>query len=255
LEDWEDALNTFLMPWKEQDNVIGALVCGSFVTGNPTEHSDLDVHIILSDETDWRERGNRIINGFLVEYFANPVSRIRDYFREDHQDHRHMAAVQFVTGRVLFDTDGAVRQLKAEAEEWVRKPLVRPEQAAVELAQYALWDNLDNLQEAFDRQSPDVAYVYHHVLARIYEAYARYLGHPTLSYYQQYRILQDPNEGKRKYLMDPFPDAGFVQLFLNAVAETDVSRMLAHAEGLTDHALSSMGGFDVDGFRFRSPAK
>ena len=55
--DWEKALNKFLKPWKKRKDVIGFLVCGSYITGNPTNRSDVDLHIITSEENDWRERG------------------------------------------------------------------------------------------------------------------------------------------------------------------------------------------------------
>lgn len=80
MKPWEDALNKFLASWKEQKDVIGAIVCGSFITGLPTERSDIDLHIILSDEVDWRERGNQYVDGFLIEYFVNPPRQNKEIF-------------------------------------------------------------------------------------------------------------------------------------------------------------------------------
>lgn len=80
MERWEEALDKFLSEWRRRDYVVGALVCGSYVTGSPTARSDIDVHIILAEESDWRERGNRYVDGCLIEYFANPPRQIRTYF-------------------------------------------------------------------------------------------------------------------------------------------------------------------------------
>ena len=96
-------------------DVIGAIVCGSYITGVLAERSDIDVHIILSDEVDWRERGNQYIDGLLMEYFANPPRQIRRYFAEDYRDRSTMSMVQFITGRVIFDHRGIIEQLKVEA--------------------------------------------------------------------------------------------------------------------------------------------
>jgi hypothetical protein len=102
MQEWKIALEEFLKDWKIRNDVVGALVCGSYITGNPSKRSDIDVHILLSDDVEWRERGNRIINGFLIEYFVNPPKQIRRYFQEDFQDHRTMSMVQFITGMTVY---------------------------------------------------------------------------------------------------------------------------------------------------------
>ncbi|MGE8035840.1 nucleotidyltransferase domain-containing protein [Lysinibacillus sp. NPDC093692] len=61
MEEWRIALEEFLKDWKNRNDVVGALVCGSYVTGNPTNRSDIDVHIILSDDVDWREGINLLM--------------------------------------------------------------------------------------------------------------------------------------------------------------------------------------------------
>ena len=71
MEKWELALKKFLKNWENKKEVVGAIVCGSYITGNPSNHSDIDIHLLLSSKTKWRERGNVIIDGILIEYFAN----------------------------------------------------------------------------------------------------------------------------------------------------------------------------------------
>ena len=73
LINWREKLDIFMSNFEHSDDVIGILVCGSYVTGNPTNHSDLDVHIILNNAVGYRARGNKIIDGLLIEYFANPL--------------------------------------------------------------------------------------------------------------------------------------------------------------------------------------
>ena len=255
MEAWEVALNTFLDEWRDRDEVAGALVCGSFVTGNPTSHSDIDVVIVLRDGNEWRERGNRIVNGFLIEYFANPPAQIRQYFKGDYAGNRRVEAVLFTTGRVLFDHDGTVERLKSEAEEWMAREFEPPSDAWAESNKYTLWDNLDNLQDAFEHGSPDFPFVYHNTLTCIYSTYARHLRHPAVSFAKLHKCLTEPGEAQRRYRMDPFPDEEFLCLFAKSVTETEPSRMIEYAETLARHVLDKMGGFDIDGWAFRSPAK
>ena len=76
MTNWREKLNIFTENFKHKNDVIGILVCGSYITGSPTNHSDLDVHMVLENNVNYRERGNKIIDGLLIEYFANPPRQI-----------------------------------------------------------------------------------------------------------------------------------------------------------------------------------
>jgi hypothetical protein len=121
MAEWEAALAKWLEPWRTRPEVTGALVCGSYVTGDPSPRSDIDVHVVLKPATKWRERGNDVVDGFLIEYFANPPKSIRGYFRQNYAANDHMDATMFVTGRILFDRSGAVAKLKREASAWIAR--------------------------------------------------------------------------------------------------------------------------------------
>jgi len=136
MEEWQIALGEFLKDWKNRNDVVGALVCGSYVTGNPSKRSDIDIHIILTDDVDWRERGNKIINGFLIEYFANPPKQIQKYFQEDFQNHRTMSMIQFITGEILFDNTGIISEIRIEAEKWLNKKYDELNKTALEIKKY-----------------------------------------------------------------------------------------------------------------------
>ncbi|MFC0469146.1 nucleotidyltransferase domain-containing protein [Halalkalibacter kiskunsagensis] len=138
MEMWEVVLNKFIDEWKNRSDVTAALVCGSYITGNPSKRSDLDIHIILSDDVDWRERGNKIIDGLLIEYFVNPPRQIRKYFQDDYRDRRTMSMVQFITGKVLFDKHNVIQELKTEAQEWINKKYENTNQVLLEIKKYGI---------------------------------------------------------------------------------------------------------------------
>ncbi len=129
------------------------MVCGSYITGNPSERSDIDVHIVLKDGTRWRERGNKIIDGRMIEYFSNPPKQIVEYFKEDHEEGVQMAVIQFLTGRVIFD-DGSIKRLQKEAKKWYAKPFNKPSSVSLSLTKYGLWDRGDNLHDALEHDAP-----------------------------------------------------------------------------------------------------
>lgn len=251
MKPWEDALNKFLASWKEQKDVIGAIVCGSFITGLPTERSDIDLHIILSDEVDWRERGNQYVDGFLIEYFVNPPRQIRRYFAEDYSDRSTMSMVQFITGKVIFDNHGIIEQLKLEANQWKDKKYGDLDASMIAIKKYRLWDSLDNLLDCYETGRADFAFVYQHSLVLLFNDYCSLLNIEQIPYCQISRYLSDPSY-LSKYLKTPFPDQVFSNMFLMAIETHEQGLMMKAYEKLLDHVYGQLGGFDIDGWHIRT---
>src|SRR5690554_3779093 len=168
MKPWEKAIKIFLAEWKDKTDITAALVCGSFITGSPSNRSDIDIHIILSDKVTWRERGNKYINGMLVEYFANPPRQIRKYFEEDHDDNSTMSMVQFITGKEVFDKSGVIKQLKEEAMVWKDKSYNEINKTLLEIKKYGLWDAYDNLLDCYETERQDFDFVYYNSLLTIF---------------------------------------------------------------------------------------
>jgi predicted nucleotidyltransferase len=249
---WEEAVNLFLKDWEKKKEVIGALVCGSYITGNPSEHSDIDLHIILANKTKWRERGNKFVNGFLIEYFANPPKQIKKYFDEDFGDNSYQAPIMFITGKVLFDKEGEIAKLKHIAQKIKNKKFPKLSKVPFELKKYSLWDNLDNLHDNYKKNRDDFYYIYYNYLRQIYETYARYKRVSVINVDKTYSIFTDAATLK-KYLEKDFPDKKFVNLFLKSLKIGSRESMLKNFEELLAYIFDSMNGFNVDGWKIKSP--
>ncbi len=250
MEPWEKAVNRFLDEWRGRGDLTGALVCGSYVTGNPSPRSDIDIHIVLTEDTDWRMRGSKMVDGFLVEYFVNPPGQIRAYFEEDHRGNRRDAATQFATGRVVFDNDGAVAALKMEAVEWLAKEFDPLDDVVVELNKYGLWDVMDNLRDLHEKDSPSFRYAYYNGLRQLLGFYSRYVGCTVYSPERVVEMLTD-QATRAKYLEEDFPDRVFAGLFVEAVTAED--GLLGRFEAVYGHVVSRLGGFRLDGWSLRTP--
>lgn len=251
MEEWKIALEEFLVDWKKRNDVVGALVCGSYITGNPSKRSDIDVHIILADDADWRERGNLITNGFLIEYFVNPPKQILKYFQEDFQNLRTMSMVQFITGITLFDKTGVINELKVEAQKWMKKEYNELNEAILEMKKYSIWDSLDNLKDCFEQKRVDFHFVYYNSLANLFSEYCNFLRLETIPYYQICSYLSDSTYIK-KYLKNIFPDTKFNNTFIRAIQEVDGQKMMEVYEELVTHVFNQMGGFNIDGWKLKS---
>jgi hypothetical protein len=253
MRTWEDKLDEFLVPWRKTPELIGVLACGSFVTGNPNPNSDLDVHLLLSESVDWRKRGNRIIDGLLIEYFANPPRQIRTYFTENYESHSMMTMTQFITGRILFDATGELAVLREEARTWAAKPLPAQPEWKTESDKYGIWDTGDNLADAAKRGAPDLPFLYFTGLHKLFVCYARYLGYAAPSPCNIHRILT-AEAVRLKYRQPEFPDSDFAEAFAEAMAETDRQAMPDRFRHLALMVLRAMNGFEIDGWSLRTPS-
>lgn len=248
---WEKSLNIFLEDWRTKDDVTGTMVCGSYVTGNPSSHSDIDVHIILSDEADWRQRGNLVVDGYLIEYFVNPPKQIKKYFEDDYKDLRPHSMVQFLTGKIIFDKYNEIEKLKNEARVWFDKKHKDLNNITVELMKYHIWDTLDNLEDCYEQDRIDFDFVYFNSLKILYEEYSKYLRIEMMPFYQILRYFNDPNF-LDKYMAHSFPDKYFSDKFLSTFCKDKQSERMKIYTELTHYLLDRMGGFNIDGWGFKS---
>lgn len=251
MNPWELALEQFLSTWKQSEDVVAALVCGSYITGEPSNRSDIDVHIILSDEVEWRERGNCIINGLLIEYFANPPKQIKNYFQEDYNDHYTMAMVQFLTGKVIFDHIGIIEQLKQDALSWKSKSYEELSPSLIEIKKYTLWDAYDNLLDCYEQERSDFTFVYYNSLCHLFDMYCSMLRIEKIPHYQINRYLCEASY-LEKYMKQAFPDQQFRNLYIEAMNVTNAAKMIECYKNLTAYVLQETGGFNIDGWKVRS---
>ncbi|MBT6604879.1 hypothetical protein HOB36_07315 [Candidatus Bathyarchaeota archaeon] len=251
MEDWEIALLSFLKPWKNRQEVIGFLVCGSYITGKPSKHSDIDLHIITSHDTDWRERGSKFIDGYHIEYFVNPPKQIRAYFKKYHRDHSLDPQTMFITGKILYDKTGSVAQLKTEAKNWREKKFNGLEDTSLIIQKYALWDALDNLQDIYEKKSKSFRYAYYAALRNVLEFYSTYLKWEVYSPERVYEYFTDPLVLK-KYLQTEYPDPVFGEMFVKAITVDIEYEMLVSFEELADYVFEQTDGFEIDGWVVRT---
>ncbi|NJE07958.1 nucleotidyltransferase [Thermococcus sp. M39] len=245
--NWQSALDKFLKDWKDKDFVEAALLTGSYAVGLQTKHSDVDVYIVLSDKVEWRERGNVIIDGVLIEYFANPVKQIRQYFKKEFKQNKRSTARIITIGKVLFDKTGIAEELKREALEYMKKPFEKPDEIWVEIAKYFLWDMLDSLKDAEERNDPSFSYLYHLTINKALEIYSKFLCVEIPPASKVYRLFTD-GKFREAYMFEEFPDKEFVKLFLSAMKSLE----LRNLELVIEHVFDKMGGFNINGWQLRT---
>jgi len=126
-------------------DLLGMLLGGSVAYGEPSPRSDLDVYAIIRPP--WRQRRAFSVDGVEVDLFINPVAQIR---RELAPSAGSSTIAMFAHGRTLYDPEGAIAELVAEARRvWAQgPPEVSPEDTP--RLRYGVRDALDDALDLAD---------------------------------------------------------------------------------------------------------
>ena len=144
MQRWEDVLERFLAPWRGRPDVSAALVYGSRVDGSATD--DIDLLVVTRDDDSVPPALCRL-DGFLIEAFFPTPARLRAAFEQHHRENSRVTPVQSVTGRILFDRDGAAAALKEEARRWLEKPFALPGEPQRYWMKRSLWHGAQHLRK------------------------------------------------------------------------------------------------------------
>jgi predicted nucleotidyltransferase len=193
-DKFDKALLEALKYFKKKKNILGILVGGSYVNGNLSKNSDIDLFIVMED-VQWREKGIKLFNGVEVEYFLQPYSQILKYFERESESLRRTTISVFSSGKILFDPKNKVKKLVGVAKKLSSKKLPQVPKARVDLIKYFVEDDLKDLSDAVENK--DVA------LANLI---INSLFHDML---ENYFLLERFPKPKSKYLLSGIKDKEF----------------------------------------------
>ncbi len=102
-------------------DLLGVLATGSRVRGEGDASSDIDLHVLIDQGR--RQRRNVVVNGVEVEMFINPPFQIVRYLEDGRRSGRGVDQHMWSTGRAVYDPQGVVADLQAEAQhQWDAGP-------------------------------------------------------------------------------------------------------------------------------------
>lgn len=252
MEKWEQAAQSFLSRFENEKYFAGAVLSGSYAVGNYDEFSDIDIFIVTDDSQDWRERGNLRIDGFLIEYFINPVRQIKRYLEEEFALRQLCTANILAAGKILCDKNGEVLRLKNLAQTYLEKDFSAALSMPLSLKCYYLWDDLDSLKSAVERGA-NINLLYYLALERLIKTYFEITGVADIPFGKLERILFDSGFAQ-KYGIKKLPAPEFCRLLHRCLNCGDEEKPAAIRQ-LYDFVINACGGFDIDKFVLRSPAE
>lgn len=251
VEKWKLALKEFLKKYEEDDDVVGAILCGSYAVGNQNEYSDIDVCLILKDSVNYTERGNVDSNSYLIEYFMNPVWKYKEYMKENFNKNILTIANMLAYGKIIYDLDGSVKELQDLALECIDRPFNNIKADKLDMNNYHLWDHLDELKRCLKENDPNFNLIYYNLLGEVYDYYSEYLSIPKLPNTKIYKILTD-EDFRRRYHIFKLPENEFIELYIKCFELQKPDIMYKNIEELINYYYKKQGGFNIRAFELRT---
>lgn len=250
MEKWELIIEKFLEQYKNEDYFLGAILTGSYATGNNDVNSDIDIFIVTKDSTTWRERGNKLIDGYMIEYFINPVRQVLKEFDDGFKDNAIATTLIFAGSKILYDKDGTIEKLVNRAKEDLNKDIEPIPDFKWKMNCYTIWHSFYELNSKYIKRE-DIDFTYNIFLNDVIEAYFLNNEIPLLPVNKIERILND-EEYRRKYNVKKLPDNEFIDNLLKCFNEKDYDKKFINAKELYVYYMNQNIKFDINNFTFRS---
>lgn len=249
IEKIEKIILKFIEPWSKRNEFEGVLLTGSFMTGFANKYSDIDIHIVMNNDFKYKEKGLKKVDGYLIEYFLNPINEILNYFKEDYYKNRSNAATQFLTGKILIDRNNNIRYLKDQAKKWKKIKFKKIQALDIELIKYKIIDDADNLKGLFITKDKSFEINFYLFLYSIYKDYSLFIGNEIISPSKLLVYLNNPKLSKVLFLKD-FKDKIFKKIILKALNSNKNNKIIIINE-MVDYVIHKMGGFNRKNWNYK----
>lgn len=252
MEKYEQVLEKFLLAHKNHPDFEGAVLCGSYASGNQTPVSDIDVHIVMSDVCELRERGNVFIDGMLVEYFINPIFKIKETLEREFQEYGSATANMFGYGKILYDKTGKVHEIQQLARSYFEKDFAPLCFYQLQNDLYHVWDDRDEFLSASSEKC-STHILYGRLLSDLVNLYMKHQGIGLQSLSKLEKLLSDDMFASRYHLKKQ-PDHNFKELTLACLRSNDECKVEC-IQKLYHYVIKTCGGFDIGHFKMTSQVK
>lgn len=223
MEKWEKVLNEFLKEYVDDDSILGAILGGSYATGNYTENSDIDISIITTNDN-YKKRGNVIIDDIMIEYFINPISELKKYMEDDYNNRHRLSTSNLIgNGKIIFSKNNIMEDLQKEALSYYNKEFPTPDGTKVKCQKYACWDAYDELKDKVkNNESYNLNYFV--LLQNLIDCYYYSNNVASVPISKLEQILRN-KEYARKYNLKNEPSEEFKRLVLECIDTISIDKI------------------------------
>ncbi len=245
MKPYEVALHKFLERYIHKPWFEGALLCGSYSSGNENKFSDIDVVIVASNDLGWQEKSNCYVDGFLMEYTINPIYKIEEFMQSGIEYRCLTDQNMFAYGVILHDKHGVMKKLRQRSFRDLNKKIKPFSKYSNDFKKYYLWDKYDELQSLkHDGYHTDL--IYWKLINDLIETYYDFKCLPHVPLSKIEKILTN-KDFARRYHVTQLPDKKFNELLMSCF-NADKKEQIKVAQKLYDYVMKAGGGFDIGQF-------
>ncbi len=249
VEKWKLALKEFLKKYEEDDDVVGAILCGSYANETYNDSSDINVYLVLKNSVKETEEGNTESNSYLISYSKKNSDNIKKLMNIEYEATNNLiVANMFAYGKIIYDLDGSVKELQDLALDYIDRPLRNINATLFDLNNRFLAISMIELTQALKEQRLDFNTIYYDLLRHIYIDYCEYEGVPMYQESKIYKILTDEEYRKKSHIFK-VPDNKFVKLYLNCYEIDKANVMYKNIKKLLDYYYERVGGFNIRNYK------
>lgn len=226
------------------NTVIGVILTGSQATGRATSTSDVDLILVHDASFNLKLRGNRYVNGVMVEYFGNPLSVWEMLLLNEQGKDTHIWSQMLANGIILESNSSAVEKLIATAVKVHSSLPGRVADRDLEMMKYQLFDGQIKLRNA--ENTPPFQSLYYLQLSKLIAYNAKFDRIILPATAKVYTFLVDQSFDKQ-YKLRTFDDFELVKLMINCYENPTLLSISA----LGNYTINRFGGFSIDNWIFK----
>ena len=208
----------FLEYWRDKEEVIGIVLCGSYSINMENTKSDIDIRIILDNNIEFSFKGLEERQGYSFSYVARTKAVIKNKFNSDFFSNSKIEARSFYLGRILYDKIGDVKELKEISKYYFEQPFIKKNDIeSMKSMMYSLHSRFSYLK-SINVNSPFFLYNYIHFMRLALIYYSKTLNLEMVIDTKLERLLTD-EEYVKKNNFSLFPDKEFIELWIRNLSK------------------------------------
>ncbi|MDD3048850.1 MAG: nucleotidyltransferase domain-containing protein [Bacilli bacterium] len=220
MDNVEKAIMMFIekMEYPKDENVIGIVFYGSYLTGYNHKDSDIDLHIIKL-KSDQIIRGVKIIEGFKVEYFEKSLKEMYLSVETEFNNQSNALLSIIGKGKIIFDRNNLTLTLKNYINGKYSNPIPCLASDDAKEMVCILENRMLKIRSAYKNGQPEFEYFYHLLIEKIRKFYHRLNGLPEVPVDKAARIYKDYNY-RVSFCRELIPDLEFINLYMKLINNT-----------------------------------
>ena len=248
-QKWQ-IVNNFLKKYESDKCFIGAVLAGSYASGNYNENSDIDLYIITTNDNKTIERGMKKIDNHFLEYFINPVDVINKNFQEGKHNKGCLDIRMLSNSKILIDKTGEVKRLVEEAKQILKNGPEKPDSYTYQINCYMVWSRFDELDIKY-KNKEDLEFNYNVFLNQVIYSYFQNKQLFLINACKIESIIKD-KQFRENYNIGKELEPEFCRLLLNCLEEKDYNNRYRCAKELYTFFKNEFKDFDINNFSYKT---